>query len=376
MLLVGPIDPKGRFKGGIAYIMNSILNYPSLEKMGLDIVPFDTCDIQRTNNGTGRVNINNIKNALVNMHKLSLSIKKNAPQIIYFNTSRGKGLIKDVFNIVIANRKKTSKVILHIHYAEIADILPTNKVLRRLVLNIFKKRIDHIVLLSAALKEKMIELGLDSNRISVIYNFHTIEMTENEIKEKIEISKKKKSKDIIFLGSLDSRKGIIDLLLAISELKDTISLHVGGEAKEAEIQKKIDSMITQKNLQSVELLGYVEGQVKMAQLKAADILVLPSYGEGFPIVIPEAMATGCSIITTNVGAIPEFFTKENGIMIEPGDVESLTSAIQELCGSEKIYSIMLHNWRDGMKYSLESFLKQMTDVCRRVVNASQNILRD
>jgi len=72
----------------------------------------------------------------------------------------------------------------------------------------------------------------------------------------------------------------------------------------------------------------VGGKDKDALLASADVLVLPSYIEGLPVCILEAMAVGVPVVSTTVGGIPEAL--ENGAcgtLINPGDVEALADAI-------------------------------------------------
>jgi glycosyltransferase involved in cell wall biosynthesis len=73
-------------------------------------------------------------------------------------------------------------------------------------------------------------------------------------------------------------------------------------------------------------------------LTEMDVLVCPSYSEGMPNVIMEAMARGCAIIATDVGAVSLLVKEDNGLMVEIGSVSSLSSAIEMMAGmpEEKI----------------------------------------
>ena len=66
-------------------------------------------------------------------------------------------------------------------------------------------------------------------------------------------------------------------------------------------------------------------------LSASDVFVLPSYTEGFPNVIIEAMAMGKPIIATSVGAIPEMLDEGCGVVVPPKDADSLQKALQKVC---------------------------------------------
>ncbi len=69
---------------------------------------------------------------------------------------------------------------------------------------------------------------------------------------------------------------------------------------------------------------------KTALLRATSVLILPSYSEGLPVAILEAMAAGKVIISTHVGGIPELvIPQQNGFLVPPGDVDSLANAIEQ-----------------------------------------------
>ena len=77
--------------------------------------------------------------------------------------------------------------------------------------------------------------------------------------------------------------------------------------------------------------GWVAGERKASLMSMANIYILPSYAEGLPISILEAMTYGMAIISTPVGGIPEIVRQnENGILIAPGDTEALSNAILKL----------------------------------------------
>jgi glycosyltransferase involved in cell wall biosynthesis len=83
--------------------------------------------------------------------------------------------------------------------------------------------------------------------------------------------------------------------------------------------------------ESVEMPGSVVGESKEGAYKQADIYVLPSYAEGMPIGLLEAMSYGLVCITTPVGGIPEVIQDgQNGVLIPPGDTKALTEVLDRL----------------------------------------------
>jgi glycosyltransferase involved in cell wall biosynthesis len=83
------------------------------------------------------------------------------------------------------------------------------------------------------------------------------------------------------------------------------------------------------------LAGWVSGQAKEKLLQRNGIYVLPSYNEGLPVSVLEAMAADLAVITTRVGGIPELIADgSNGVLIEPGDREGLKMSMSTLLGDD------------------------------------------
>jgi glycosyltransferase involved in cell wall biosynthesis len=91
-------------------------------------------------------------------------------------------------------------------------------------------------------------------------------------------------------------------------------------------------VIEKNNLQSiVKYAGWVSGELKESLLKGADVYILPSYNEGLPISILEAMSYKLPIISTPVGGITEVVHNNiNGFIIQPGDKQAMFDALNKL----------------------------------------------
>lgn len=134
---------------------------------------------------------------------------------------------------------------------------------------------------------------------------------------------------IIYLGRLNEDKGILDLVLACSKLKakDQLRLLIIGP-DEHELTKKIDRLSNLHNLNTT-LLPYVPNPEKY--LCASDLLVLPSYREGFGVVLIEAAACGIATIGSDIYGIRDAINhEETGLLFPPGDIEELSKKIEYL----------------------------------------------
>jgi len=134
----------------------------------------------------------------------------------------------------------------------------------------------------------------------------------------------------LFLGLICDEKGIFDLLKVIDknqeQYRGKIKLLIGGNG---ETHRLLDLIEKQQINDIVQFLGWITKEEKIDALNKADMYILPSYNEGLPISILEAMSYGSAIISTNVGGISEIVrNKENGLIIEPGNLDQLE---QSLC---------------------------------------------
>ncbi|MDN3473543.1 glycosyltransferase family 4 protein [Pseudoalteromonas sp. APC 3355] len=132
-----------------------------------------------------------------------------------------------------------------------------------------------------------------------------------------------------FMGELSQRKGIKDLLNAFALSPcDNARLLIAGNGN---IQEIHDLCSTLKIADKVEVLGWIDKEQKLELLSRTDVVVLPSYAEGLPMSILEAMSVGLPVITTPVGAVEDAITHNvHGLLVQPGNIEQISDALNEL----------------------------------------------
>lgn len=140
--------------------------------------------------------------------------------------------------------------------------------------------------------------------------------------------------NVLFLGIVGERKGSYDLLQAFAQAvrrEPRLHLSIGGNG---EIEKA-KAFVRELGLgRHVSFLGWVDGNEKQRLMAEADVFVLPSYNEGLPVSVLEAMAWGIPVVTTPVGGIPELITHGvNGFFVPPGDVYALQERLVALAGN-------------------------------------------
>lgn len=141
------------------------------------------------------------------------------------------------------------------------------------------------------------------------------------------------AKVIATLGRLHEQKGHVHLLEAakklIPEHPDALFLIAGYGPLRGQLENLAQELGIQKH---VRFLGYRSDVTRI--LAAADIFALPSLWEGMSNALLEAMAAGKPVVATDIdGNLEQVVSGETGLLVPPGNVESLANALTELCGN-------------------------------------------
>lgn len=135
---------------------------------------------------------------------------------------------------------------------------------------------------------------------------------------------------ILFLGRVESRKGVPELCAALGGLAALPGWRatIAGDGEVDKLRRDLKELGL---AERVAVPGW-QGEDDVARLlSTADILTLPSHSENLPIAVIEAMAAGLAIVTTPVGATPDIVSDgETGLLVPPGDVEALRQALAKL----------------------------------------------
>jgi glycosyltransferase involved in cell wall biosynthesis len=216
------------------------------------------------------------------------------------------------------------KVVYHFHGASfLVQYSHASSSWQRRIKSLLEKS-DIVICLSDSWKKSILQIAPESN-VLVVYNSTHLPALADKTQEKRE------TVNIVFLGLIGERKGIFDLIEVVSRLiKDGCNIHltVGGNGDISRLHKEIEL----KGLKNhVTYVGWIMGDAKDKLLRNTDIFVLPSYGEGMPMTILEAMSYAIPIVSTLVGGIPELIINgTTGYMIQPGDVNNLYARILDL----------------------------------------------
>ena len=204
---------------------------------------------------------------------------------------------------------------------------PASRWLTRLAM----ERAAFVVTKSEQLRQRAIHMGINASKVRTIRNgcnssvFHLADRSA----ARAELAVDDKAELVLFVGRLDAAKGIEELLEAFASLaghRPNLRLAYVGDGPGGE---HLRSRAKQLALEDRIIYDGACSSQKVAQwLAAANVLALPSYNEGYPNVVIEALSCGRPVIATNVGGIPELVNEESGILIPPRDSRALADAIE------------------------------------------------
>jgi glycosyltransferase involved in cell wall biosynthesis len=227
---------------------------------------------------------------------------------------------------------------------------------------------DYVITVSQFLHIKLLSLGISSNKLRVIYNGYDEQIfrhtPQQEARKKLGLPLEKKI--LLSVGNLVNIKGhsfLIDAMsFVLKKRSDVILIIVGSGPLKAKLRKTINRLGLNKK---ILLAGSKPHEEIPMWMNASDFFVLSSLGEGFPTVIPEAMACGKPIIATRVGGVPEaIFHQDLGILVSPRNSKDLASAILEALDKKWKPEIILHH---AKRYSWNNLVEQILDVYREVL---------
>jgi glycosyltransferase involved in cell wall biosynthesis len=238
------------------------------------------------------------------------AMRQGKYKIVHLNPSLGaKALIRDGMFLIIAKIfQKPVLVFTHGWDEKCEQIIGQH--FRALFWSVYG-RADAFIVLGNEFKDRLRLAGYEK---TVFVHVAPVddELLADARRKPIQAGNRQQRFNILFLSRIETAKGIYEALDAYAQLKSNypmVSLTVAGCGRELDTAKRYaDSQ----KLIDVFFLGHVEGSAKLASFRSADAYLLPSYSEGLPISVLEAMAYGLPVVTCEVGGLRDFF--QNGTM--------------------------------------------------------------
>lgn len=230
------------------------------------------------------------------------------------------------------------------------------------------KKAVHIICPSNFTKQEVIRyLGIDSEKISVVYNGIDHDLFKPQKNESIELDY------ILFVGSEQPRKNLETLLKAFYKVKKDNRfrklklLKVGNPEKE-KYRKKTLRIINELGLKKdVLFTGYVKFEELPIYYSNAKCFVLPSVCEGFGLTPIEAMACGCPVIVSGAGSLPEVVGDAGIIIKNPHDVDGFAEAIKELLTNDGLREDLIEKgFRRAKLFSWDKTAEEIKEIYKKL----------
>lgn len=293
---------------------------------------------------------------------LSKRLMQDNETVLNIHTSREFLFLKDVYLAKLAARKYHVPTVLTVHVGDIATVFNRIRPLEKHLIKYMNRYIDKTVFLSQKIRNQFISEGLDPAKGEVLYNFHYLDSISET--EKLQ---RTAHIHLLYVGAIHREKGIIELLTALYQLYDLdFQLDLCGKLTDLSIKSEYSSLLSNLGNKVTEH-GYVSGKEKTALFERADVLVLPSYHEGMPLVVLEALAGGCAVISTKVGATPEILTEDNVCWVDVKSVDDIANAIQELyLSQDRLMRLKKNNLLLSTEYGIEEHIAKLCRIYESV----------
>lgn len=260
-------------------------------------------------------------------HMLWRTLDSAEPTLIHIHfASRGSTLRKMLLAQLVIRARRP--LILHAHGGRFDQFHRRLPPMVRRLLNRTLQQANLVITLSSQWRDFYIrECELAPSQVVVLPNAVQVpaKMVERSGRAQVQL---------VHLGKLGTAKGSYDLVKAFralpAPLRARARLVMAGNGELAGLRQAASGE------DRIEVRPWVEASERERLLNDSDVFVLPSYAEGLPMSLLEAMAAGLPSVTTGVGGIPDVFTHgSEGLLVEPGDVERLTAALAHLIDDEQ-----------------------------------------
>ena len=287
--------------------------------------------------------------------RVKREIKTNNYDILHAHVSERFSLIRKGILLRFA-KKHHLKTILHMHGAEFQDLYEKMSPRKKKKIKRIVDTADRVIILGEYWVDFVSSLVSDPKKIKVVYNAVSVPSSNLYNKD---------GNVLLFLGAVVKRKGIDVLLDALSQFpnsfKNSFKVLIYGPNPSKDIENKIKEHGL---FNFVDYKGWLSLEEKPKVFEKTILNILPSFNEGLPMTILETMSYGIPNISTRIAAIPEAINKDNGVLLEPGDIDGLRNAIIDLAtNADKRFSMSSECYSICQsKFSISVHLKSIATI--------------
>lgn len=244
--------------------------------------------------------------------------KKEQPLIFYSHLpSSSFGILKIIFITYAVKWSCSAKIVLHLHRGDFSTNFNRSGLFKELT-KIVERNLDYLFALSNCHKKSL----------QNIFPLKKLKVIENTIEQECNLELRNTSKmSFLYISNYIQEKGILDLLEVFSSLTNrfqNIELYTYGNTFDSDLALKVKNY---HNGQSIFIGGKIEGKAKFQAIAKANCFILPSWNEGQPLTLLEAMSQSTPIIASKVGFIPEILGDNYPYLFKARDKNELESVI-------------------------------------------------
>ena len=258
------------------------------------------------------------------------------PDVMHVHFSGGGSFYrKSLFILLTRLSFARPAVVLHCHAADFDSFYENARAPAQAFIRWTLARSDKVLVLSSS-SRRLFQGILPGHSIEILWNPVECPVIEATSRERI----------VLMLGELGIRKGTYDVLKAIPEILarcPDLEFWFGGDGDVAQVKAIVEVKPWR---DQVRVLGWVNSWDKKQLLKKVLMLLLPSYHEGLPLAMLEAMASGVPIVSTPVGGTADLITDgQEGLLLTPGAVSEIVSAVTMLAQDDAFRSALAERAR-------------------------------
>lgn len=279
------------------------------------------------------------------------------PDIVHICTSGSIAFLKDILLTYVAHRKG-AKSIVHLHFGRVPSVIEEKGFEYKLLKKVLSTA-DAVIVIDG--KSYKALTGLNYNNIAYIPN-PISNVFLQKVKEQEEHAKRN-YKSAVFVGHVIPTKGVVELVIGCSKVPG-LSLRIVGKCS-TEMKTRLCSLAkVRDNGNWMTIVGEIPHTEIIGEMLRADSFVFPSYTEAFPNVILEAMACGCTIASSDVGAIPEMLgygTEITGVCFSPQNTSAVTDAVNALYNNDTYRLLLAEKAKEKVNctYTMEKVWQQL-----------------